>query len=179
MSSELIENQGQQRHAINGLVVFNLNCCIFELNIVVFSLKNLPVKWKWTRKEIKTRCPSIQHAWRFNQWQQLKTAPLWTFMSASLVYARAAFLRNSCPHIPLQWSTGCYRWSLDSAHMVPRWSQQSLGGHTWVNLSKVKGSLNNWTWLLRVTFSMLCMWLSKLISVFALLHLYFRWLLSW
>ena len=26
--------------------------------------------------------------------------------------------------------------------MVPRWSQQSLGGHTWVNLSKVKGSLN-------------------------------------
>ena len=41
MSSELIENQGQQRHAINGLVVFNLNCCIFELNIVVFSLKIL------------------------------------------------------------------------------------------------------------------------------------------
>ena len=142
MSSELIENRGQQRHAINGLVVFNLNCCIFELNIVVFSLKNLPVKSKWTREEIKTRRRSIQHAWRFNQWEQLKTAPLWTFMSASLVYARAAFLRNSCPHIPLQWSTGCYRWSLDSAHMVPRWSQQSLGGHTWVNLSKVKGSLN-------------------------------------
>ena len=63
-------------------------------------------------------------------------------MSASIVYARAAFLRNSCAHIPLQWYTGCYRWSLDSAHMVPRWSQQSLGGHTWVNLSKVKGSLN-------------------------------------
>ena len=127
-------------------------------------------------KEIKTRCPSIQHAWRFNQWKQLKTAPLWTFMSASLVYARAAFLRNSCPHIPLQWSTGCYRWSLDSAHMVPRWSQQSLGGHTWVNLSKVKGSLNMAN--MRVTFSMLCMWLSELISVFLLLHLYFC-LLSW
>ena len=41
MNSELIENQGQQQHAINGLVVFNLNCCIFELNIVVFSLKIL------------------------------------------------------------------------------------------------------------------------------------------
>ena len=53
MSSELIENQGQQRHAINGLVVFNLNCCIFELNIVVFSLKNLPVKSKWTQKKSK------------------------------------------------------------------------------------------------------------------------------
>ena len=52
----------------------------------------------------------------------------------------------------LHWGTGCYRWSPDSPHMVPRWSPQSLGGHTWVNrVSLPIGQWGHWpAGLLRV-----------------------------
>ena len=145
MSSELIENQGQQRHAINGLVVFNLNCCIFELNLVVFSLKNLPVKSKWTRKKSKQGAHQFSmHGGSTND-SSLKL-PLFEPSYQHRLFMPEPHFCGIPPHIFLfsgaQVVIGCYRWSLDSAHMVPRWSQQSLGGHTWVNLSKVKGSLN-------------------------------------
>ena len=156
-------NQGHPRHASFGLLVFNLNCrsCIFELNFLMFSFKSLSnqngLKRKLNTVSIKSACIGFQPIS-----SKVSLFKLWACQQLFCFFSRATFLQNSGAHTHLEWDTGCYRWSPDSPHMVPRWSPQSLGGHTWVN--RVPLSIGHWGhwwgWLRVILLSMMYDWSS-------------------